>query len=222
MSAKPLKFKPSTNRGAALAREVLDAIEYEHAQAEKLDLDRWDEDLTKEGTAWNQGIWFEAHPENFAADTKAKVVEKSDCQATVALEPRITCGTAMCFAGHATNMVGDRFLITLLPEAREKIGNVAPGGDRKFSKIYEALNSDTDVEVYITDMVVTRNGRRKSIEERARELLGLSWEDAGILFYGDNLIEDLRFYVDLLEKHGKIKGTAEHRERHPERYMTDD
>ncbi|MDF3280873.1 hypothetical protein [Gordonia sp. N1V] len=133
------------SRGLDLLREVLDQI---HADA----------------STWDQRNWG-----GVAVDDVPKLGPTSK----PAPAP-VGCGTAMCIAGHACVMAGDRL----------RVGST----------------SVTISGVAATSMVVTESGEALGIEERAMDLLQLDYENAEILFHASNSLEELDEMCDALER----------------------
>lgn len=70
---------------------------------------------------------------------------------------KVSCGTSGCVAGWATHLAGDKYVIY--------------SGDK-----------DYESDVYYPSYVVTRGGKVKEIEDRAQKLLGLTGNEADVLF----------------------------------------
>lgn len=102
------------------------------------------------------------------------------------------CGSAYCFAGHAVLLAGDTPLVSIERHQRET--NVLAG---------EATMKE----------VLTPKGQRMTVYDRACELLGLSTEQADVLFDSQNTIEDLLQLVPRL-----IDGETPQRCRHCARW----
>lgn len=90
---------------------------------------------------------------------------------------KLDCGTTQCIAGWAVQMSGWKFLVF---------------GD-------EVDYDDDDNEVYFADTCVAKNGRTALVEDKARDLLGLTNEESTYLFtrVGNNdAVNALDLFID--------------------------
>lgn len=71
---------------------------------------------------------------------------------------KVSCGTAGCVAGWATYFAGDKYLVD---------------GHSEY---------DEDTGIYYPTIVVAKNNKAIRLEARARDLLGLSYDEADYLF----------------------------------------
>lgn len=108
--------------------------------------------------------------------------------------PRTTssCGTAMCFAGWATEIMDGEWI------SRTGEYVIANEADREWVAGLENGGCD----VFGDSMIRERPNGRGEIHcsYRARRLLGLSQKQANDLFSGRNDLDDLREIVDRLER----------------------
>jgi hypothetical protein len=89
------------------------------------------------------------------------------------------CKTAMCFAGWAVELDGCRWL------------ERTPG---EHGDLLLARKSDSADEVFFIGGKPLTTALR-----RARQILGLSHQQAGNLFSGDNSLKDIRAFIDALK-----------------------
>lgn len=180
-----INFRATRKRGAALAREILDQIEAERKITRG--------NPTVETNTWNQGTWARLHTNALNGHVfKVTLDEDNDPQL---IAPRgIDCGTAMCFAGHATRAVGDRFVVPFYSSEY--------GENEKLPKKLTAVEIAELVphdSLGVFD-VITKDGDTVDISSRAAELLELEPNEAGVLFHYSNTIGQLRSYVDMMEQ----------------------
>lgn len=203
------KFKPTEARGTALAEEVLAAIEAEEAYNErKVEGSRHKIDKRN---AWAQHTWGEIYLDSLPAGTEIELVEKKPSsyphgsawllgEHLAVIDSGVSCGTAMCFAGHAVTLVGDRMLFSIdeLAAAQLKAKGLKANVKRfanKFLKEHSlGISAGSPVVVY-SEYVLTREGKIEKTSDRARKLLKLSSGEAEALFGGRNDLWDLRGYV---------------------------
>ena len=88
----------------------------------------------------------------------------------------VSCPTTGCVAGWACQMSND-------------IGIVSN------DEVVNHLSNDQQI-VYSIFTVITPEGEVVEIEERAKDLLGLSWEEAEMLFDADNSRQDVLDMMD--------------------------
>lgn len=106
--------------------------------------------LTLKPELWDQHQWARRAltvPEPVLTDTADDVAEEIK---------EVSCGTAMCVAGWACFLSGEKIDWT----------------------------NDADVDEISNKIMATFLTSGETIESRARELLDISYEDAGTLFYG--------------------------------------
>lgn len=75
-------------------------------------------------------------------------------------EARISCGTTHCIAGWAAQLSGDKFIVSIDNLDEDEDGNAT----------------------FYPDRVATATGQELSVHDRARDLLGLTGEEAEYLF----------------------------------------
>lgn len=153
-------FPRTKARGLDLLREVMDQIERDQSR-------------------WDQGRWTKV-------DTRIEQLEHVrtvDLGETIRSDYVAGCGTAMCLAGHACLMAGDRPLVQHFHMMEGAVIN-------------DALMSDT---------VRDAEGVSHYIPARAIDLLGITAESADILFSARNTLDDLREMVDTLTGGGKLE-----------------
>lgn len=204
------------NRDAKLAREILDVIEDEEARKIK----NWEDwgDLVKDGhNAWNQGTWGEIWLNELPASTD---IEALPLQAyggvynyrdneLVSISGGLSCGTAMCFAGHAVNMVGDRPVFNIDKAYTRDLhtGKMRKNLKRWMSKVGRQSHTFTPFRPWVSatiSTVLTPEGQLVNVSDRAQELLGLSFNEADALFNGGNDLPTLRKYVARMEEDRNI------------------
>ncbi|QNL30199.1 hypothetical protein SEA_MARIOKART_72 [Gordonia phage Mariokart] len=207
------KFAPTAKRGTELLRHVMDIIEAEAEAAANVT-----EQDTRVGH-WNQGDWIRLRADELAEDLdlRALAVEAAGAKSfdelgtdpghlgvSVPINPETglldLCGTACCFAGHASLQVGDYPVLTT--NAATLYNITAPGADQIMEM---GLNLVIPIET------VAESGGAplttlpyESVSGRAQELLGLSGSDADTLFDGSNTLADLRELVARLERGEEI------------------
>lgn len=168
-------FAPTSKRGPALLREVLAVIESE-ISAEYSDLVDGTE---RHGGRWDQRDWG-AVPLSQRVRDAAVETELASWRAVPAAVVLEECGTTACVAGHAALLVGDRPLID--PETLDG----SPGMTVSWASV---LPVDGQHE-----------GRMTAVQNRARELLDLSVDQAQNLFDGENSIDAVRYLIrEILE-----------------------
>jgi hypothetical protein len=136
---------------------------------------------------WDQGMW------RGLIDPKARKKVMEDPNATPA------CGTAMCFAGWAVSLdrgrwaVSDKTLFDLTVNYEEN-----GEWDPRLAYEDKLIARKSEIEAGLTDM---DNGKHYiSVEQRARNVLGLTQREANVLFSGDNNLSDLNALVKKLKK----------------------
>lgn len=212
------QFAPTEARGSALADEVLAEIEAEHAYN-----NRRNEGPThriEKRNAWTQGQWGEVHLDALPAGAQIELVPSGtklsrmssglDLDNLAVIDSGVTCGTAMCFAGHASTLVGDRMLIGLSLQAAEALRQkgLKANVKRFLNKFFKEMPTTSALSSYwnssttrsSADYVLTRDGKIEHISERARKLLGLNANEVDVLFAGSNSIHDLRHYVEQMKQ----------------------
>jgi len=213
-------IEPTTKRGAELAREVLDTIEYVEARfgdAETyLDL----EEQVREGPAWEQGTWGQVWLDDLPSGVDVEAVpseawEHNDLNSyygstLISVSGGLSCGTAMCFAGHTVNMAGDRLVVSI---DQRVVKTLRGGAARKNLKRWlNKLRRRDDLPVQYLDgqsgnqvvQVITPEGKVTTIAQRAQELLGLTDNEADTLFSGGNDLSELRRYVQRMEENRHV------------------
>lgn len=196
-------FVPTQARGAALAREILTQIQDEVRLAARSRKSHTRPTHTR--NAWNQGVWAQLHLADFCRDVRFKVTKarqkkyssscdtaKSETVQRVIAPVGLSCGSAMCFAGHVDAAVGDQFIV-----AEDRLA-YAPKLDAEVDPATLA-QSLTGLTVMVEE-VITTTGRRAQIGQRARQLLGLTGNEASTLFSAQNTLEDLTRYVEAMER----------------------
>jgi len=194
------KREPTQKRGAELAREILTEIEAEEERRQKLPGEILPE-LTKNGNAWNQGTWASLFTDSLPSGVEVEVLRPEVYQGLynpgsdfgiIAFSPGLSCGTAMCFAGHAALAVGDRFATGVYAQDIDK----QIGKRKNWRRLAHKLEwDDADVQD-----VFTIDGKYVSIRQRAQELLGLDVSEAVVLFRPENTLYQLQQYVGLMEQ----------------------
>lgn len=106
---------------------------------------------------WRQSAWYAW------LDEDGKLAQDV---VTVEVEEVNSCGSAMCFAGHAAL----------------KSGFPAPPSENW------------------KQWTATIDGKLMDVSDYAKKKLGLNWEQADVLFGGDNTMEDLETMVALLKE----------------------
>lgn len=201
MSTTTNTFVPTQARGAELAREVLTTIEAEARRAHRAKRPLYAPG--KNRRAWNQGLW--GHVDLSKVSKGVRFVTRRKARYTQILTPPgLACGTAMCFAGHATMAVGDLFVIG------QAHANTGLAGDPAAEDVRETMFSD---EISVYDVVRADNGRVESIADRARKLLGLTQEEANEMFAPGNDLPALRKHVKAMERGENIVTGAKKRRR---------
>ena len=200
----------SEKRGTALAEEVLDTIEAEEAFNQRA-LYGSTHHIDKKN-AWAQYTWGELHLDSLPPGTEIELVDlpKGSGNADVTwmgplatIDSGVTCGTAMCFAGHAVTLAGDRMLFGVTADAARELQR-KKGFKSNVKRFVNQFRRDDREHRILTDShgmaaavtyVLTREGKVRRIEERARELLGLSAGEADTLFSAHNDLHELRNHV---------------------------
>ncbi|ATN87694.1 hypothetical protein SEA_BIGSWOLE_15 [Mycobacterium phage Bigswole] len=202
--------------GAELAREILTQIEAE-VEAQ-LVCDSSTGESSTEGPVWNQSVWAVVDLDLLPPRSSVELIDPATITArrsldyvpngravrsglAAAIDSGVgpSCGTALCFAGHASLMAGDRYLIPVRPEVAQKLrtGRVRRSL-RHFVNNYRHKLRDHGAKVLST--VITPDNEVTTVEIRARELLGLTAGEAETLFAGGNTLSDLRRYVEMMEQ----------------------
>ncbi|AWN04273.1 hypothetical protein FDJ57_gp72 [Gordonia phage Sour] len=208
------KWQPTDKRGVALLDHVMEVIEEEAreaAQARQVSAAWLDED-TRAGH-WDQGDWIQlngAALDDAGVNVLALALEQeglsltealeSDYPVNIALPPAELgglCGTAMCFAGHATFEVGDQPLF--YTDLNYLAHNVSDDG-----KTLELGQVFGDLSIHQVHPVDGAKGETADVGRRAAELLELDSETADILFEASNTLEDLREMVARIKEHGGL------------------
>lgn len=94
------------------------------------------------------------------------------------------CGTAFCVAGHAVVLAGAK-MIWNPTMARESDSN-------RYSLLSEMVANDC----------ITEDGTVRPIPDYAREVLGISYHDSGILFAADNTLDQIEWLGDSIYQRG--------------------
>lgn len=199
------KFTPTEARGTALAEEVLATIEAEEAYNNR----RVEGSMHKldKKNAWAQHTWGEIHIEDLPAGTEIELVQDVRKPSAAyglgehlaVIDSGVTCGTAMCFAGHAVTLVGDRMLFNIDALAARQLQ--AKGLKANIKRFARKFRKDhlSGISGYrgavASEYVLTREGKIEKTEERARKLLGLTKPEAEAMFGGSNGLSSLREYV---------------------------
>lgn len=210
------KFAPTQLRGTALARQILDTIEAEERLRVKLDFNATDiDDFARAGksNAWLQTSWAWIDLDALPPGTEAELIDTTSINlhnsrwnggdSALALSQGLSCGTAMCFAGHATHLAGDRMIV---PVSEVQWSQVL--GDKKRGNLRRLMNK-AKVKYNSfgrprftsnTDWVITEDEKLVWISDRARELLGLSKAEANLLFDAQNSLSTLQLLVAQMEE----------------------
>ncbi|QAY13957.1 hypothetical protein SEA_COLT_9 [Mycobacterium phage Colt] len=201
-------------RGAKLAREILTQIEAEvEAQLVR------ESSTSTEGPVWNQSVWVMVDLDLLPPRSSVELIDPATITArrsldyvpnghavrsglAAAIDSGVgpSCGTALCFAGHASIMAGDRYLIPVRPEVAQKLRT----GRVRRSLRHFVNNYRHKLPPSLSDIlgstVITPDNEVTTVEIRARELLGLTAGEAETLFAGGNTLSDLRRYVEMMER----------------------
>ncbi|WAB09579.1 hypothetical protein SEA_WOOPER_76 [Gordonia phage Wooper] len=172
-------FEPTTLRGHALLRHVLEVVEAEARGDGYGDIDQ----ISKAGH-WDQGTWGEIDAEELieAGVDFAKLAVEAGGESgravdlTLPTTPLNLCGTACCFAGHTALQVGDRPVVNV--------------------EVDHALRNDLGSLTIMDVRPVDNPDVTVSVSTRAMDLLGLDHEEADVLFEANNTLADLRVMVD--------------------------
>lgn len=203
----PTKFKPTQLRGPALAREILTVIEAEQDA-------RFIDDAPK--NRWHQQSWARLSIESLPPGTEVEVIDPKLLHRTkswyagdyaLAFNQGLTCGTAMCFAGHAAHLAGDRMVVASHPDWTDLISEQKTSNWKrtitKARKRFLSLHSGRvrpELE-FSAEFVITGDDQRlRTISERARNLLGLTKPEAARFFDAHNTLPELRLYVERMER----------------------
>lgn len=191
------EFVPTTLRGRALLRHVFEIIEAEYNR------DIGWENTSETESKWDQGSWGYVETEGLrdaGVDFAQLIGDKTRDDgsrftlAQIALDAgtvRTACGTACCFAGHASLAVGDQVLLSTPVEL------VDAEYDRSLT--FEAVIPVEKLgRARAIDPTTGGHVDSVSVMERARLLLDLSPSEADMLFDADNDIESIRQMVDYL------------------------
>lgn len=210
------KFTPTEARGTALAEEILAEIEAEEAYNERRRFGPTHHIDKK--NAWHQGVWGEVHLDSLPPGTEIELVEgvrrSSDMDWTVGdhlavIDSGVSCGTAMCFAGHAVTLAGDRMLFGISAEAADALkakglkANVKRLAN-KFRRTGGGGIARHGSDSVPSEYVLTREGKIERIEARARKLLKLTKAEAEMMFRGQNDLRDLRALVDRMKEDRRL------------------
>lgn len=172
------EFTPTSKRGTALLREVLAVIETE-LKMEYADLSGHEQ----HGGRWDQRDWGSVRVSQAVRDAAVETYMGAAWQAVPAAVVLKECGTTACVAGHASLLVGDRPLI-------------------------ESVTLDDSPGVVVSwALVLPVDGADEAtmVEDRARELLGLTEDEAAELFEGANSIDDVRMLIgNMLDRRGVV------------------
>ena len=198
----------SEKRGADLAAEVLETIEAEEAFNQRA-IYGSTHHIDKRN-AWTQHTWGEVHLNDLPPGTEIELITEKprDLQylyhELAILDSPVSCGTAMCFAGHAATLAGDRMLFGVTSEAAARL-RARKGFRSNVKRFVNKFRSQGHEHRILTDAyyglaapvswVLTREGKVERIEDRARELLGLSHAESDALFSGSNSLRNLSEYV---------------------------
>lgn len=209
MATSP-KFKPSTNRGVALAEEVLAVIEAEEEVKNGFSIDN----AMISQNVWQQSVWGRTDLDTLPPGTSIEVIPSSivptnfwdNDGAYIAIDAGVSCGTAMCFAGHAAALVGDRLVVGVSDAVLISALSRSQKARHNVRRILNAVVKRSGLPIGGIDKdlrashVITADGRVMRVSDRARELLGLSEGDTDKLFDGSNQLKDLRRYVKRLKE----------------------
>ncbi|AVR77524.1 hypothetical protein SEA_INTERFOLIA_16 [Mycobacterium phage InterFolia] len=202
-------------RGAALAREILTIIEAEEAALARVhdSLDAVSRTPRPTQTVWNQGVWgqvdFEQMPPRSTIEyldpetiTGLSGILEADEHLVAISGGGPSCGTALCFAGHASLMVGDRFVMALDEKtvAPLRTGKVRRSLRHFLNRYRHRTAMSQHSEGLVASVVVTPEREVIRVDDRARNLLGLSKSEANALFGPCNTLADLRRYVEMMER----------------------
>lgn len=204
----PTKFAPTTKRGAALAREILTTIEAEEAKRQRYDIDY--QMINDKTNVWNQSTWVAVEVASFPPGVEVEAVPQSavsikdkwafEDMGIIAFSNGLSCGTAMCFAGHVTHALGDRMLMTVPPRAVESLTK-----RQNFKRFAKKIRSSFRRNVFThfnsaADYVLNSETQRvEHIRHRAQEALDLTNGEASKFFSAGNGLETLRRYVERME-----------------------
>lgn len=201
----PTKFAPTQKRGPALAREILTVIEAE-------------EDALYSDSApknqWRQASWALLNAEALPAGTEVEVVDPALLRRTrswyegdhaLVFSQGLTCGSAMCFAGHATHLAGDRMITRANQDWTDAVGTGKTSNWKralkKASKFFLSRGRGREAPLqFSADFVLTNEGRVQRIGDRARQLLGLTKHESSAFFEANNTLATLRLYVERMER----------------------
>lgn len=200
----PTKFKPSQKRGAAFAREILNVIEAEERSV------RFASDAPQ--NRWQQSSWARLNAFQLPAGTEVEIVDPAllhrahhwhGSDHALVFSQGLTCGSAMCFAGHAVHLAGDRMVTPVNARWAEAIGTGKASNWKRAlkraRKIFSFGGPYPSLQ-FSADFVLTDNERVQRINERARELLGLSRAEGLQFFEANNNLSTLRLYVERMER----------------------
>lgn len=206
----PSTFTPTKKRGPELAREVLDIIEFEEERVQA-DTDRWVsvDDLVKDQVVWVQSTWGEIFLDKLPPGVDVEVVPPEAAtdffgypRDMVSISGGLSCGTAMCFAGHVVNLVGDRPVISMDPLYTQ---NLRRGKKRKnLRRWLNKLSGNRISTQENISQVFTPEGKVEPVKDRARKLLGLTEAEADAMFSGANTLPQLRRYVQRMEENRHV------------------
>lgn len=217
----PSTFTPTKKRGPELAREVLDIIEFEEQRAHAEE-DRWVgvSELVEDQGVWSQSTWGELYLDKLPPGVDVEAVPQSvkgtgyiDHDAElVSISGGLSCGTAMCFAGHVVNLVGDRPVFIMDKRYTHQLhqGKKRKNLRRWLNKVREYAGISTQENM---SQVLTPEGKVQHVKERARELLGLTYAEAETMFSGANTLPQLRRYVQRMEESRHVGNGKKKRRR---------
>jgi hypothetical protein len=200
-------FTPTTKRGVALAREVLDRIEVEEIERER-------STEISHANQWRQATWsaiqgLDALPKGIEVELvpQKALASVGITSPMVALDAGLTCGTNMCFAGHASHALGDRLTYGVTPTVARTLREWAGGrfNLRRFARKLRERGDSRGNTVFgdygrDTSFVWTTENRVEHISKRARRALQLTEDEAEFMFAGGNDIFRLRLGVQRMEE----------------------
>ena len=205
---QPAKRYVSSNRGVALLREVLDVLlaerDAELALAQKTGEPTYGGYMHEtEVGHWNQGLWgrFDVRDAMNDADyddeSATLITERSreaygESRDQIKVEVGANgemCGTAFCFAGHASHLVGDGLISTVY----------APSGTKLTpQRLLDIGWGHISIE-HVEPIEDRGSGRLIEVRDRAISLLDIDDETADVLFADENNLNELVTMVEKLE-----------------------
>jgi hypothetical protein len=132
---------------------------------------------------WDQGTWGRLNGSLLDEDVEASTGQKEDEGLVDYIPIPITCATACCLAGNTVLTEGEKFILpvnTAYVTAAEAV---------------RELREDDALEV---SMCVSKEGVVSNISARARELLGITDQQAEYLFGGGNDIDDVCYFAEAI------------------------